>query len=201
MCFFSQLYSSYRFFLDSNLLESAHLPALGRFLHTSRNWVACCWQLQRPMKTKDTSKHKEGKNLLLEGERPFMSSNFRVCKGVQNHPKNIGRYRLKIVGLGRWESRKSSKIVGRHLWTFPSPTSHYRNLLTGFIKVDFMIMASFCIGNKLYWANLKLQLKQLNAFFCLLDNKMISNGLWLLTFGNLLYLIWWSLRIVHLNRQ
>ena len=40
-------------------------------------------------------------------------------------------------------------------------------------------MASFCIGNKLYWANLKLQLKQLNAFFCLLDNKMISR--WFVT--------------------
>ena len=59
-------------------------------------------QLQRSMKTKDTSKHKEGKNLLLEGERPLMSSNFRVGKGVQNDPKTSDVIcRLKIVVHGR----------------------------------------------------------------------------------------------------
>ena len=65
--------------------------------------------------------HAAAPNLMKDGdpirERPLMTSNFRVGRGVQNDPQNQ-TYRLKIVGKGR--GQKSSKIIGSHLWMFPS---------------------------------------------------------------------------------
>ena len=49
-----------------------------------------------------------------------MTSYFRVGRKGKKWPQKSERYRTKYVGLGGGEGRKSSKIVGRQLWTFPT---------------------------------------------------------------------------------
>ena len=50
-----------------------------------------------------------------------MTSEFRVGREVQKKPSNIGHYRVKIVGHGRWveNGRKMSDIIyGSSLFLF-----------------------------------------------------------------------------------